>query len=204
MESIRGDSVLLRELIPSLSDSAVAALTKKLDALTLQRTVKSKMSRQGTVKTMTAASVQASEDRGTYFSHLAENAQKTPKDDRYSLNVRQQTVLMLDNKAVDDIECLTSAAQKIQNVARGIRDRAVVDRKKEDLFNSRANAALTQGEFVPLAGDILRNTIFNLMQEAVFDEFPVLAEPIKFVVKKDNSMSQMGDEEGFEDSLGEW
>lgn len=207
MESTRGDSVLLRDFVPSLSDAAVSTLEKKLDALASQRNVQSKMKRQGSV--ITASSVHQSHDttegydQGTFFSNLAENSQSSSKaDDRYSLNVRQQTVLMLDSAAVDDIECLTSAAQTIQNVARGTRDRAVAQRKKEDIFNSRVNAALTQGEFVPLVGDILRNTIFNLMQEAIFDEFAVQAEPIKFMMKK-GSTSLRDDEEGFEDSAVE-
>lgn len=197
MESIRGDYILLRDFVPSLSDNAVSALEKKLDSLVLERQKFSKMRRQGTLLVDGVGSKSAGQGEeedtfgeeaanSTYFSNLSENSQSSSKkESRYSLNVRQQTALMLDSPVVDDIECITSAAQTIQNIARGTRDRALAQRKKEDLLNSKLNAALTQGEFVTVAGDILRNTMYNLMQEAVFDEFQVLAEPIKFVVKKE-------------------
>ena len=57
---------------------------------------------------------------------------------------------------------------------------------KEEALEASTRAALAQPGFADLAGEILRNTMFNLMQEAAFDEFPVFAEPHGFfTVKKD-------------------
>ena len=203
MESIRGDYILLRDFVPSLSENAVLVLQKKLDALESQRKLSLKMTRQGTMSfkasdiasdnpASTASKLVSGDDgadhKSTYFSNLSDNSQSTSTVDKKSLNVRQQTLLMLDSSVVDDVECITFAAQTIQNMARGSRDRALAQRKKDDLLNSRMNSAMTQGEFVLLTGEILRNTIFNLMQEAVYDEFPVTAEPLKFVMKKSETV----------------
>ena len=40
--------------------------------------------------------------------------------------------------------------------------------------------------FVSLAAEILRNTMYNLMQEAAFEEYPVTQEPLAFVIKDKN------------------
>ena len=198
MESVRGDYILLRDFVPSLSENAVSVLQKKLDSLESQRKLTSQLKRQGTL-CLTASKLDTGDDsadnQSTYFSNLSDNSQSSSRVDPKSLNVRQQTLLMLDSSAVDDIECLTSAAQTIQNLARGSRDRALAQRKKDDLLNSRMNSAMTQGDFVPLVGEILRNTIFNLMQEAIYDEFPVMAEPLKFVMKKSEALGDLSVDE---------
>ncbi len=43
--------------------------------------------------------------------------------------------------------------------------------------------AVQQPGFVELAAEILRNTMYNLMQEAAFEEFPVTEEPLAFAIK---------------------
>ena len=176
----------------------MSVLQKKLDSLESQRKLTSQLKRQGTL-CLTASKLDTGDDsadnQSTYFSNLSDNSQSSSRVDPKSLNVRQQTLLMLDSSAVDDIECLTSAAQTIQNLARGSRDRALAQRKKDDLLNSRMNSAMTQGDFVPLVGEILRNTIFNLMQEAIYDEFPVMAEPLKFVMKKSEALGDLSVDE---------
>ena len=48
----------------------------------------------------------------------------------------------------------------------------------------RAAVALRDGAFVDLAAEILRNTMYNLMQEAACDEFSIDSEPLAFVLKE--------------------
>ena len=48
----------------------------------------------------------------------------------------------------------------------------------------QAAVALSDSTFLDLAGEILRNTMYNLMQEAACDEFSVDAEPLAFIVKE--------------------
>ena len=57
--------------------------------------------------------------------------------------------------------------------------------REEALINSTRVALATPG-FADLAGEILRNTMFNLMQEAVHDEFSVFSDPITFLMPKNN------------------
>ena len=54
------------------------------------------------------------------------------------------------------------------------------DKEKQE----QAAAALRDGTFIDLASEILRNTMYNLMQEAACDEFSVDAEPLAFMVKE--------------------
>jgi hypothetical protein len=50
--------------------------------------------------------------------------------------------------------------------------------------NNQVKAAICDGEFLELAGDILRNTMFNLIQEAAFGDFAIDADPHKFVLRR--------------------
>jgi hypothetical protein len=63
-----------------------------------------------------------------------------------------------------------------------------VERRKEAAEKRRlagqTNDAFSREEFPPLAAEVLRNTMYNLMQEALYDEFHVLAEPLSFAVKE--------------------
>ena len=58
----------------------------------------------------------------------------------------------------------------------------------EDEMQVKADLLLaTEDGFKEIVSDIMHNTIFNLMQEASFGEFPVNAEPLRFaIVKKPN------------------
>ena len=47
----------------------------------------------------------------------------------------------------------------------------------------KVEMALRSNDFVDLTAEILRNTMFNLMQEVTYDEFPVDAEPLAFYHK---------------------
>jgi hypothetical protein len=102
-----------------------------------------------------------------------------------SLGLRQGTVMMLDHPKIDELENLTEAAKRIQNIARGNRDRTLTQQRREDILNSRALIALAQSEFVSIAGTVLADTMFNLMQEVLYGEFVIDAEPIKFMMKEE-------------------
>jgi hypothetical protein len=52
--------------------------------------------------------------------------------------------------------------------------------RKEEHLNVSVRAAMCSPGFSDMAGDILRNTMLNLMQEAAFDEFNVFADTIEF------------------------
>jgi hypothetical protein len=115
-----------------------------------------------------------------------------------SLGLRQGTVMMLDHPKLDEMENLTEAAKKIQNIARGNRDRTLTQQRREDILNSRAVIALAQSEFVSIASNVLADTMFNLMQEVLFGEYVIDAEPIKFMMKEQKG----GEGEGTETAAG--
>ena len=54
----------------------------------------------------------------------------------------------------------------------------------EDEMEAKAGMMLLQPDFKDIVTDIMHNTMFNLMQEASFGEFPVNAEPLRFAIKK--------------------
>jgi hypothetical protein len=227
MESTRSDSILFRDLIPSLSDSASSVLEKKLDSLIADRTLQAKRQRKISIVSpaapappAAAAVPSAYRSSQTFFESLKGGSlsvhpafqsssfsathcnsdsleHKTPlpmpmpipmamtmtQTKKPSLGLRQSTVAMLDHPKLDELEHLTIAAKKIQNVARGNRDRTLATQRREDLMNARAEIALAQHEFVSMASEVLCDTMFNLMQEALYGEFVIDAEPIKFLMK---------------------
>lgn len=255
MESTRNDSILFRDIIPLLSDSASNILEKKLDSILSDRNLKKKLERkisapinEETIITPTIPttnnnnindinqSILSSSDstnnlnnhhRSTYFSNLnggsfasnpifqnhsqqsnsnnqnnnnnqIQNNHKNTNHSKHSsstysstmkpsMNLRQNTVLMFDHKHVDTLENMTDAAKKIQNIARGNRDRQLTLKKKEDLLNLRSIKALSQNEYLSMIDTVLTNTIFNLMEEVIFNEFPITAEPIKFIIKENEN-----------------
>jgi hypothetical protein len=232
MESTRVDSILFRDLIPSLSDSASAVLEKRLDALTAERILKSKMDRKISLSHVdpplpscggASSSASVTSSPSTFFENLkggslasniafqsSSNIRTNPHNNpthinttqtltqtkKPSLGLRQSTVAMLDNPKLDDLENLTNAAKKIQNVARGNRDRTLATQRREDVLTSRVMVALAQNEFVSIASTVLSDTMFNLMQEVLYGEFVIDAEPIKFLVRGgDEGMGEGREEE---------
>jgi hypothetical protein len=55
---------------------------------------------------------------------------------------------------------------------------------RKEKLRECAKIALQGEEFVSCVDEILRNTFFNLIEEASYSEFAIDAEPIKFVIKK--------------------
>ena len=54
--------------------------------------------------------------------------------------------------------------------------------------NQNMALAMQQPDFMDLAAEILRNTMYNLMQEAAFKEFPVTEEPLQFAMHLRSSL----------------
>jgi len=75
----------------------------------------------------------------------------------------------------------------IQRANQMIGDRAKVDKMRERDEEEKANALLANPyiNFLHDMDDILRNTMFNLVQEAINDEYSVISEPIKFLSSPD-------------------
>lgn len=75
-------------------------------------------------------------------------------------------------------------AQALQRIARGAADRDKTTGKFKDLEDAKIKESLCSEEFFDWAGDILCNTMFNLVQEAAFGEFAIESDPMKFAMKK--------------------
>jgi hypothetical protein len=54
---------------------------------------------------------------------------------------------------------------------------------EQEALDASLRSAMLEDGFLELAADIMRNTVLNLMQEATYGEFNILAEPIKFMLK---------------------
>lgn len=67
------------------------------------------------------------------------------------------------------------------------------DDMTEDEMEAKAGLLLLQPDFKDMVTDIMHNTMFNLMQEASFGEFPVNAEPLRFAIKRQPEPTSDGD-----------
>lgn len=75
-------------------------------------------------------------------------------------------------------------ADTVNNV---VEDLELMDIRSKKNQETAVKETLQDGNFLDLAADILRNTLYNLMQEASFEEFPLMAEPLTFKIKGKNS-----------------
>jgi hypothetical protein len=79
------------------------------------------------------------------------------------------------------------AALKIQSVARARRGRLSADSINDVINEKKANLALcNEPGFIDLVGDILKNTMLNIIQEAAQGEFVIESEPLKFIMLRDD------------------
>ena len=76
----------------------------------------------------------------------------------------------------------SSSPSRLPATVRRLRDVQRVAR--EEKLDAAFRAAAAHADFVPLAADILRNTMLNLVQEAVFDEFSVFGEPLELLERR--------------------
>jgi len=96
-------------------------------------------------------------------------------------------LLRLPLKALDSAALGAGAGAGASSSSPARRAREEQRLRKEAALAASTRAAFAQPGFADLAGEILRNTMFNLMQEAAFDEFPVFADPIQFLSKQDHA-----------------
>ena len=52
-------------------------------------------------------------------------------------------------------------------------------------IHEQTKEAFGREEFPVIAAEVMRDTMYNLMQEALFDEFHIMVEPLSFAVKND-------------------
>ncbi len=84
-----------------------------------------------------------------------------------------------------EIDPQNQASIRIQSVARSKSALEKVNQRREEQFQQTTQFLLAnEPGFVELMSDVLRNTVFNLVQEASFGEFPIDSDPISFVLKR--------------------
>ena len=95
-------------------------------------------------------------------------------------------------KTVDDAEVINEngeddgalqLARAIQRANHMIEDRTKVDKMKDREDEEKASVLLAHPNtsFLHDMDEILRNTMFNIIQEAIHDEFSITSEPMKFL-----------------------
>lgn len=88
------------------------------------------------------------------------------------------------------------AAEKIQTIARAKSARSDFDKANEESIDVKAELALCKEPgFLEIAAEVLRNTMFNIMQEAAQEQFVIESEPLKFVIKRDNFFDDDNEED---------
>jgi hypothetical protein len=71
-------------------------------------------------------------------------------------------------------------AKRSEHVGMGL---AGVKSFAEEALDSELHAAMLGDGVLEMMTEIMRNTMLNIMQEATYGEFSLLAEPVKFVMK---------------------
>lgn len=164
--------------MPSISESDGVHIAKFLRGYTLSKDLLSIISKKVA---------------GKYTSRLREQAmmrRTSPNDaQEKTLSVNNELKISLENVRQDQLlPSLASheenAALKIQQIARGNAARTMTARMIQDVIDNRTNEALLQDGFLEMAADILRNTVFNLLQEASYGEFAINSDPLKFMIKR--------------------
>lgn len=179
----------IREFISSLPDDVLMRIDHKLLSLENKRKTVAKIQRQTSVQHLKKAqgTVQLSDE---FIQQELRRRRARKIEASKSVNIAaQRSVDIYDDEIGDgpvtDQEIL-SAVNRIQSVARGAASRAKAMSLRDVQIQEKAKLALLHDDFRLISAEILRNTMYNLMQEAVYGEFPVLADPMKFVMKKDD------------------
>lgn len=178
LESDRNSCFSLRELIPSLPADILTILDKKLVLVVNKRKMKEKHTR-----------------RSSITSKPNRRNAKSPATNRkhFNMSLRHESQNFTDqNYEEEEVKGVTSNMQieksdavlRIQNIARGNAARIMAENIKAQKINKKVMMALTQDDFMSICGDVLKNTMYNLMEEALHEEFPVWSDPVKFVVKE--------------------
>jgi hypothetical protein len=179
----------LREFIALVPHDVLSKLDKKVNVAIARRQGNIKLRRQATVAMSTPL---ISNSIPSHFRPINPRKLESSAIRRhiFDVSLRHESQDMFDcdvdvhSNDMDDDHEKTYAVKKIQNIARGKAARLIAEAKKTEIVNMKVTIALTQEDFLDVCGDFLRNTMYNLMEEALYDEFPVWADPLKFVIKK--------------------
>lgn len=96
----------------------------------------------------------------------------------------------VEMEGVEEKDGALELAIAIQRANQMNQDRTKVDglREKEEEIKAELLLASPDDSFMSTAQEILRNTMFNLIQEALYDEFSIGAEPIKFLSSPEKAL----------------
>jgi hypothetical protein len=93
---------------------------------------------------------------------------------------QEETGLSIEVDDGDDPELVALDAD--DDISISSYDKVVNKLEKNSDGDKKMQQAFQSPDFSTLAMDILRNTMYNLMQEAAYDEFAIVAEPLKFAI----------------------
>lgn len=89
----------------------------------------------------------------------------------------------MDSDEID--HAYVAAVKSIQGGSRVAAARVKANKIRDEVDQKAADLLFVKDEgFFEMVGDILHNTMFNLIQEASMGEFQINADPLCFVVKK--------------------
>jgi hypothetical protein len=94
-----------------------------------------------------------------------------------------------DSSTVDPTE-EEEALNILQRNFRAAKGRTETEKLRTAAVTKAAKLALVRNDVFDLAADVLRNTMFNLVQEASYEEFSIDAEPLKYMIKKEAKEAQ--------------
>lgn len=175
-------SVCVATLLKKLNDDCLNILSKKISECYKNRLRAEKLSRR-TIPLPSSFDVNNPNDvflsrSPTDSQAEAEAAAEEDFDDPYSEKKPKLSQEEIQRLAEEN------AILKIQKISRGTNSRVLTDQIVQEKIDQQAMLALNQDGFLELAADILRNTMFNILQEASFGEFPITSEPMRFMYKK--------------------
>jgi hypothetical protein len=186
MELTRNDYVAVRDFIPPLSDRVIKKLELGCTNLAKHREKNTRIKRQHSMnlkqQNKDSQSVIKVKAVVTPLSPVAERPIQL-KQKRESSDMIHVTHDLERTLAEEEEKSKVKAVTNIQKMARRQSSMRVVQKKKDLIHEDRAKEVMVQDEFVGIAADVLRNTMSNLMQEALHDEFQLDAEPMKFMMK---------------------
>ena len=80
--------------------------------------------------------------------------------------------------STDERDSTFIAAMKARTAAAAAAEEKRVAEQTKDAFG--------RDEFPLIAAEVMRDTMYNLMQEAMYDEFHIMVEPLSFAVKNES------------------
>jgi hypothetical protein len=178
--------VCLAELLTSLPVDCLDILSKKINSCYSERLRSAVLARRTTVEPLKIVEL----DEHSVLSTDIQSDTVSLADQNFEDLDAFGTIPGDDsnnnaNAADADAKSKAAAILAIQRIARGTAAREAAAQRREGFIEEQARLALAQDGFIDIVGDILRNTMFNLLQEASFGEFAIQEEPLKFVLKPD-------------------